>query len=326
MNEAAEITIDTDDADRPGSLPESKEQRPAPVPPVPAHAPVHIVIEATRGWASLQLRELWAYRELLLNLALRDISVRYKQTVLGVGWAVLVPFLTMVVFSVLFGLLMGRDNKPTVAGVPYAISTFCALVPWQLFSHALNQASNSIISGQNLITKVYFPRLIIPLAPTLAALVDFVIAFGVLVLMIIGYSIFTDYTFTFSWALLTLPFFTLLTIVTAVAMSLWLSAGSAMYRDVKYIVPFLVQILMYVSPVIYATESIMGRPGVPEWARILYGLNPLAGVMEGFRWAMLGQSSPPGLIFIPSIAMVSVLLLGGMFYFRRMEKTFADMV
>lgn len=321
------IAVDEDDCPAGGSVAAvRKTTEPATSDVDVQTAPVaHIRIQPTRGWVALSLKELWAYRELLFFLAWRDIQVRYKQTVLGFAWAVLVPLLTMLVFNVLFGLLMGKDNKPTVTGVPYAISTFCALVPWQLFASAIGQSSNSIVSSRNLITKVYFPRLIIPLAPVLASLVDFVIAFGMLVLMIAGYSVFTDYTFHFSWALLTLPLFVLLAMATAVALSLWLSALNAIYRDVRYAVPFLVQMLMFLSPVIYTTQSIMGRQGVPDWVRVVYGLNPLAGVMEGFRWALLGRTDAPGLILIPSITVVVLLLVGGMFYFRRMERTFADL-
>lgn len=284
----------------------------------------HLVIRPTRGWATLQLGELWKYRELLYFLAWRDIKVRYKQTVLGIAWAVLVPFMTMVVFNVLFGLLMGRGNEPTLAGVPYAISTFCALVPWQLFASAMSQSSNSIVNSRNLITKVYFPRLIAPLAPVLASLVDFLIAFAMLIAMIGCYHLFTDYTFVVSWRLLTLPFFVMLVCATALAISLWLSAMNAIYRDVRYMLPFLTQLLMFVSPVVYTTESILNKEGIPDWARVVYGLNPLAGVLEGFRWALLG-GAPPGAVLIPSTLMVIVLLISGMFYFRRMERTFVDL-
>ena len=284
----------------------------------------HIRIQPTRGWASLQLKELWRYRELMFFLAWRDIKVRYKQTVFGVAWAVMVPLFTMVVFNVLFSLLMGAGNQPSAAGVPYAISTFCAMVPWQLFANAINGSSNSLVANRNLITKVYFPRLIAPIAPVIASLVDFAIAFGMMIVLIAGYHLFTDYTFVFSWALLTLPFFVLLAVLTAMAMSMWLSAANAIYRDVRYALPFIVQVLMYVSPVIYTTQSIMG-PTVPDWVRVLYGLNPLAGVIEGFRWALLGHTDAPGLIIIPSTLTVLALLLSGMYYFRRMERTFADL-
>lgn len=284
----------------------------------------HVRITPTKGWAHLGLKEVWAYRELLFFLTWRDVKVRYKQTILGALWAVLVPMFTMVVFNVLFGLLMGRGNQPTVDGVPYAISTYCALVPWQLFASAMTQSSNSLVSNRNLITKVYFPRLIAPLAPVFASLVDFAISFSVLLVMVAGFDLFTDYDFHFSWALLTLPLFVLLAIAASCAVSLWFSAMNAIYRDVQYVVPFLTQLLMYVTPVIYTTDSIM-KEGVPQWVRVLYGLNPMACVVEGFRWALLGRSAAPGLVLIPSAIACGLLLLGGMYYFRRMERTFADL-
>lgn len=317
-------TLDTLDAVPQLATPEAKTAAAPAVATSGDGEPVpHIRIQPTRGWAALQLKELWRYRELLFFLAWRDIKVRYKQTIMGAAWAVMVPLFTMLVFNVLFTLLMGAGNQPSIEGVPYAISTFCALVPWQLFANAVGQSSNSIVGNRNLITKVYFPRLIAPLAPVIASLVDFAIAFGVLVIMIAGYHTFTDYTFTFSWALLALPLFTLLAVLTAVALSLWFSAANAIYRDVRYAVPFIVQILMYLSPVVYTTSSIMGK-NIPEWAKLLYGLNPLAGVIEGFRWALIGHSDPPGLIIIPSTIVVLLMLVGGMYYFRRMERTFAD--
>ncbi|MBI1374419.1 MAG: ABC transporter permease [Phycisphaera sp.] len=296
----------------------STDASPTDTPPIP-----HVVIAPSRGWVALNLAELWRYRELLVFLAWRDIKVRYKQTVLGIAWAVMVPLMTMVVLNVLFGLLMGKNGKPTIEGVPYAVSTFCALVPWQLFSNVIGQSSGSVVGSSNLITKIYFPRLITPLAPVLSCMVDFLIAFAVL-LGIIGYfHLFTDYHFVISWALLTLPLWVLLAVAAALSISLWLSALNVVYRDVRYILPFLTQLLMYVSPVIYTTKSVM-TGDVPQWIRTVYALNPLVSVMEGFRWALLGRSDPPGFELIPSTAMVAVLLVGGLYYFRRMERTFAD--
>lgn len=281
-------------------------------------APPTVHIKPGTGWALVDLDELWRYRELIGFLAGRDIKVRYKQAVLGVAWAVLRPLLTMLVFNVLFGLLMGKHGKPTIAGIPYAVSAYCALVPWQLFASSLTQSGNSLVSNKELLTKVYFPRLIMPLAPILAALVDFGIAFVVLVVMMVWYGVVP------SLAVLTLPLFVLLAIMTSLAVSLWLSALNALYRDVRHALPFLVQLWMYVSPVVYTTESIMR--GQPQWLRVLYGLNPIAGVVEGFRWALLGSPRPPTAILFASCSVVLTGLLGGLLYFGRMERTFADVV
>ncbi|HEX2256962.1 MAG TPA: ABC transporter permease [Afifellaceae bacterium] len=282
------------------------------------------LLAPSSGWAAIDLRELWNYRELLVFLAWRDIKVRYKQTMLGAAWAVLVPLLTMIVFNLLFGLLMGRDGKPTVEGVPYPVSTYAALVPWQLFAFAMGQSAGSLVANRNLITKVYFPRLIAPLAPILSALVDFAIAFAVLILIIAAYHLAGEFVFVATWRLALLPVFVALAVMTALALSMWLSALNALYRDVKYVIPFLTQLLMFVSPVVYTTESIM-RAGVPEWARILYALNPLAGVLEGFRWALLGGGGVSPALIVLSSTMVLVLFVGGLFYFRRMERLFADL-
>lgn len=281
-------------------------------------------IRPTKGWASLRLAELWEYRELLFFLAWRDVKVRYKQTLLGAGWAVLVPLLTMVVFNVLFGLLMGSGGKPTIEGVPYAISTYAALVPWQLFANAMGQSSNSLVSNRNLITKVYFPRLIAPLAPVISSLVDFAIAFGVLVLLIIAYQVLGRFDFDFSWRLLLLPFFIVLAAITALALSMWLSALNAIYRDVRYIIPFLVQMLMFVSPVVYTTGSII-KETTPTWVAVLYNLNPLAAVLQGFRWVLFGAPQLSMVSIAASSTGVVLLLVGGAYYFRRMERQFADL-
>jgi lipopolysaccharide transport system permease protein len=278
----------------------------------------------TRGWVAVEWRELWEYRELLWLLALRDVTVRYKQTVLGLAWAVLVPLLTMIVFNMLFGLLMGRGGRPTSPGVPYAISTFAALVPWQLFANAMGQSSNSLVANRNLFTKVYFPRLIAPLAPVLSSLVDFAICIVVLFALILGYALFGGYHFEASWRLLLLPLFVVLAVVTALALSMWLSAINAIYRDVRYIVPFLIQILMFASPVVYSMDNIM-KATTPLWIRVLYGLNPLATVLQGFRWVLFGATMPAGLLMAISASSVGLLLVGGLYYFRRMERLFSDL-
>jgi lipopolysaccharide transport system permease protein len=277
-----------------------------------------IVITPPRGLGTVDLAELWRFRELIGFLALRDVKVRYKQAALGVSWAVLQPLLTMVVFSVLFGFLMGAEGKPTVEGVPYAVSTFCALVPWQLFATALSFSGNSIVQNQNLVTKVYFPRLVLPIAPIIAALVDFGAAFAVLLLMMLAYGIVPGA------AIALLPFFVVLALATALAVSLWLSALNALYRDVRYALPFLTQLWFFVTPCVYTTASVLGE--APPWAHWLYAANPMVGVVEGFRWALIGGPAPAtGALLASSIAVV-VLLVGGAIYFRRMERVFADWV
>ena len=255
------------------------------------------IIEPPKGWSALGLGSLWQYRELIGFLALRDIRVRYKQSVLGISWAVIQPLTTMLVFSVLFGLLLGSNRKPTMAGVPYAVSTFCALVPWQLFARSLTASGNSLVANQNLITKVYFPRLVAPLAPVLAALIDFAIAFAVLIFMMVGFDLWSDahplsgrsglYDFDIQvgWPLLTLPLFTLLAVLTALAVALWLSALNAIWRDVQHALRFAVQIWMLATPVVYTTQSVMQNQD--PWVQTLFGMNPMACVAEGFRWAVL---------------------------------------
>jgi len=289
-----------------------------------APAPYYTRIAPTTGWIALNLKEVWAYRELLYFLAWRDVKVRYRQTVLGAAWAVLVPFLTMVVFNVLFGVLMGANGKPTIEGVPYTLSTFAAMVPWMMFAFVVTQSSNSLVANRNMITKVYFPRLIAPLAPVLSALVDFLSAFAVLGAMIVAYHFTADFKFVPSWRLLLLPAFVLLASLTALGISMWLSALNALYRDVKYALPFLVQILMFASPVVYPAAKVL-RANIPQWAKVLYGLNPMVSVLEGFRWALFGTNDVSLPIVGLSSLMVLVMLLGGMFYFRRTERLFADL-
>lgn len=263
----------------------------------------------SRG-VSLDFKELWEHRELLYILVWRDIKVRYKQTTLGVAWVILQPFLTMVVFSLLFGRLAGLPSQ----GLPYPIFTYTALLPWQLFANALTQSGNSLVMNQSLITKVYFPRVVIPLTPILAGLLDFAIAFIFLIGMMFYYKIYPTV------AILTLPLFILLAIVTAFAVGLWLSALNVEYRDVRYAIPFLVQFWFFITPVSYSIELI------PEKWRTLYALNPMVGVVEGFRWALLGQELTIGPIIIASAVAVVVILISGLYYFRRMEDRFADVV
>ena len=276
----------------------------------PAEATPVIRIEPSRGWVSLKLRELWEYRELLYFLTWRDIKVRYKQTVLGAAWAILQPFMTMVVFSLFFGRLARIPSD----GLPYPIFSLAGLVPWQFFAYGLNQSSNSLVGSANLIKKVYFPRLTIPLSSVLAGAVDFALAFALLVAMMLFYGVRPG------WQALWLPAFFLLAFVTALGVGLWLSALNVEYRDVRYLVPFLVQFWMYATPIAYPSSLL------PEPWRTLYGLNPMAGVVEGFRWALLGAQTRPGPLIAASALAALVVLVTGAFYFRRMEKTFADVV
>lgn len=270
----------------------------------------HKRIEPSTGFVQLKLRELWEYRELFYFLIWRDIVVRYKQTALGVAWAVIQPVMTMVVFSIFFGKLgkMPSDN------LPYPIFSFAALVPWTLFANGLTQGTNSLVGSSNLIKKVYFPRLIIPTATVMAGIVDFAIALGVLVIMMIGYGIVP--TVNIVW----LPVFLILTLVTSLGVSLWLSALNVRYRDVKYVIPFLVQIWLFATPIAYSS-SLLSEP----W-KTVYGLNPMVGVVEGFRWALLGTDSSPGMMVMVSGIAAFVMMFTGVIYFRKMEKTFADVV
>jgi lipopolysaccharide transport system permease protein len=269
-----------------------------------------LVIRPAEGWESPGLRELWEYRELLYFLVWRDIKVRYKQTALGAAWAIIQPFFIMVVFSLFFGKLAGVPSD----GIPYPVFTFCALLPWQLFAHALAESSNSLVANERLITKVYFPRLVVPIAAVLGGLVDFAIAFVVLLGMMAYYGIVPGL------AVLTLPLFVLLAVMTALGVGLWLSALNVQYRDVRYTLNFLTQFWLFITPVAYPSSI------VPEKWRALYGLNPMAGVVEGFRWALLGKTEAPGPLLAVSVVAVIVILVGGLYYFRRMEETFADIV
>jgi lipopolysaccharide transport system permease protein len=274
------------------------------------HDDVLLRIEPSRGWVSLRLREIWRYRELLYFLTWRDIKVRYKQTVLGASWAILQPFLTMVVFTLFFGGLANIGSD----GVPYPIFSYAALVPWTFFANSLNQAANSLVSSANLITKVYFPRLIIPVATVLSGVVDFSLAFLVLIGMMLFYGI--SPTVAVFW----LPAFLLLAFATALGVGLWLAAINAQFRDVRYVMPFIVQFWLFISPVIYPASEI------PEAWRSLYAVNPMVGVIEGFRWALLGTTTAPGPMILVSGIVAAVTLVSGSFYFRRLERVFADLI
>jgi lipopolysaccharide transport system permease protein len=267
-------------------------------------------IAPSKGWVPLKLRELWEYRELLYFLVWRDVKVRYKQTALGASWAIIQPFMTMVVFSIFFGHLA----KVPSDGIPYPIFSFAALVPWTFFASGLNQSSNSLVGSGSLISKVYFPRLIIPLASVFSGIVDFAIAFLVMLAMMLYYGLIP--TLNVIW----LPLFLLLALVTSLGVGLWLSALNVEYRDVRYVVPFITQFWMLATPIAYPS-SLLHEP----W-RTIYGLNPMVGVVEGFRWALLRTNSAPGPLIAVSSAAAVLILITGAFYFRRMEKTFADIV
>ncbi len=276
---------------------------------VPKYIPATI-LEPSRGWSSFELRELWEYRDLLYFLTWRDVKVRYTQTALGVAWVVLQPLVSMLIFSVIFGQLAALPSD----GIPYPVFTLTALLPWQLFSGGLTRASLSLVTDARLLTKVYFPRLIIPISAIGAVLVDFVIALVVLFVLMWTYGIGP------SERILWLPFLILFAIAATLAISLWLSALNVQYRDVQYMIPFLMQAWMYASPIAYSGNLIPAGP-----ARLLYGLNPMAGVIEGFRWALLGASAPD-VMMLGSIGVVVILLVSGLWYFCRMENTFADVV
>jgi lipopolysaccharide transport system permease protein len=263
-----------------------------------------------RPWVPLDLRALWAYRELLYFLAWRDIKVRYKQTVFGVAWAIIQPLAMMVVFSVFLGRLAGVPSD----GVPYPIFVYCGLVVWQAFAGSLASATGSVVASASLVTKVYFPRLVIPVAAVAVGLVDALVGCGVLVLLLIYYHV------GIAPAILTLPAFLLLAVLTALAAGVWLSALNVLYRDVRHAVPFLIQLWLFATPVVYPSSL------VPETWRPLLGLNPVTGVVEGFRWALLGTDPPSLPLLALSTGASLVVLVGGLYYFRRMEQTFADAI
>ena len=267
-------------------------------------------IRPSKGWVALDLRDLWEYRELLYFLIWRDIKVRYKQTALGASWAIIQPVMTMVVFSLFFGKLAKIPSD----GIPYPVFSFAALVPWTFFANGITQGANSMVGSANLIKKIYFPRLAIPIAAVASGVVDFVLAFAVLLLLMFYYGIFP--TAKVFW----LPAFLLLALLTSLGVSLWLSAMNVEYRDIKYIVPFIVQFWLFATPIAYPSTL------VPEPWRELYAINPMVGVVEGFRWALLGSATAPGPMIAVSSGAALVILISGAFYFRRMEKTFADLV
>jgi lipopolysaccharide transport system permease protein len=269
-----------------------------------------IDIEPSESWLSLHLGQLWAYRELMYFLIWRDVKVRYKQTVIGIAWAVLQPLMTMFIFTVVFGVFAGVKSD----GLPYPIFAYTALLPWNLFAGALSRCSSSIVGNSNLISKVYFPRLIAPVAAAVSGIVDFAVSFALLVGMLVWYRI------TPTWGVFLLPIFLLLTILAALSVGLWLSALNVRYRDIGYITPFLTQFWMFACPIAYPLNLVPS-----EW-RLLYGLNPMVGAVEGFRWALLGKASPDLVAIGLSSVVVVVLLVGGLLYFNRMERTFADVV
>lgn len=272
-------------------------------------------LRPARGWISLNLTALWAYRELVYFLTWRDIKVRYKQAALGISWAIIQPVVQMVIFTLIFGRLAGLQTDSGVPQAWYPVFSFAALLPWQLFQGALQRSGISLVGNANLLTKIYFPRLIIPVSAVAAGLVDFGFSFLVLLGLMIYYQV------PLSWNLLWLPALILLALMAALAVGLWLSALNVQYRDVQHMIPFLLQAWMYASPVVYSIEMI---PADGPW-RLIYGLNPMTGVIQGFRWALLG-SSPPDRLMLVSGFMVFALLISGLFYFRRMERHFADMV
>lgn len=268
-----------------------------------------VTIHPMDGWVPVDLKELWDYRELLQTFVIRDIKVRYKQTVLGATWAVIQPLFMMVVFTLFFGRLAKIPSE----GIPYPIFSYAALLPWTLFAEGLSRSTGSMISNAGIMTKVYFPRLILPLSSAISPLVDFTIAFVILLGMMLYFGFYP--TVNIIW----LPAFILLALATSLGVGLWLSALNVQYRDFQYTVPFLIQLWLFASPVVYPSTLL------PESYRIVYGLNPMAGVIEGFRWALLG-TTPPSSLMAVSIGVAIAILISGAFYFRRMEKTFADVV
>jgi lipopolysaccharide transport system permease protein len=268
------------------------------------------VIKPRKGIFQLDLKSIWQYRELLFFLVWRDVMVRYKQTAIGAGWAILQPLITMVIFTLIFS----KMAKIPSDGIPYPIFTFAALLPWTYFSQALARSSSSVVGSSNLVTKIYFPRLLIPIAASLAPMVDLFFSFLILLILMGWYHV------SPSWGLLALPLFVGLAIVTALAVGLWSSALNVRYRDVGHTIPFLTQVWMYASPVAYPLSL------VPEKWKLLYSMNPMVGVIEGFRWALLGKESPDFKVMAGSAVVVMVLLLGGIVYFKRMERTFADII
>jgi len=268
-----------------------------------------LIIRPPRKWVPVDLHELWNYRELLTSFTMRDIKIRYKQTALGFLWAIIQPLFMMVIFTVIFGNFAQIPSD----GIPYPLFSFAALLPWMLFSEGLTRSTMSMVANSSIMTKVYFPRMIMPISGILSPLVDFVVSISILVLMMAYYG------FVPTWNVVFLPLFIILALATSLGVGLWLSALNVKYRDFQYTVPFLIQLWMYASPVVYPASML------PKAIQPLYGLNPMAGVIEGFRWALLGTEIPGSIIFV-SVAVVIVLLVSGMFYFRRMEQYYADIV
>ena len=277
-----------------------------------------IQIKPSKGWVSLRLDEVWKYRELLIFFTWRDLKIRYKQTVMGASWAIIQPFFTMVVFSLFFGRLAGIPSD----GVPYPIFSYTALVPWTFFANGIMQGANVLVNNSDMIRKIYFPRLTMPIATVLAGLVDFALAFIVLLGMMVVYHFLpsANYDIKFGLNVLWLPMFLLLAFVTTLGVTFWLSAMNAQFRDVRYVVPFLVQVWLFLTPIAYPS-SLVDMP----W-RLLFGLNPMAGVVEGFRWVLLGTDTAPGPMIIVSSVTAVILLVSGAFYFRKMERVMADVI
>lgn len=268
-----------------------------------------LIIHPPKKWVPVDFHEIWEYRELIYSFVSRDVKIRYKQTALGFLWAIIQPLFMMIIFTLFFG---GFAKIPS-DGVPYPLFSFAALLPWTLFSEGLTRSTTSMVSNAGIMTKVYFPRLVMPISGILSPLVDFFIAFIILILMMVYYG------FVPTIAIVLLPLFILLALATSLAIGLWLSALNIKYRDFQYTLPFIIQLGLYASPIVYPSSMI------PEQFRMLYGLNPMAGVIEGFRWALLG-TNPPGAMILISIGVVIILLIGGLFYFKRMEQYFADVV
>jgi lipopolysaccharide transport system permease protein len=275
------------------------------------HEPTTIYIKPSKGLAALNLRDLWIYRELIFFMMWRDVKVKYKQTLLGMAWAVIQPVMTMLVFTFLFD----RIAKLPTDGIPYPVFSFTALLPWGLFVVALNQGSRSLVAHNNMVTKIYFPRLILPMSSVFAGLVDFAIAFVILVGLMLYFRVTPAYEL-----LWTLPFFLLLALITALGVALWLSAFNVKYRDVNHALPFLTQFWLFLTPVAYSSSVISEK-----W-QILYSLNPMAGVVNGFRWALLGSGNGPDITLWISATISILIFISGLFYFRSMEKTFADTI
>jgi lipopolysaccharide transport system permease protein len=265
-------------------------------------------IQPSSAWRLLDTRELWRYRELIYFLAWRDIKVRYKQTAIGIAWAVLQPVAMMAAFTLFFGRLAGVATD----GIPYPLFALSALLPWQMFSRAVTESANSLVTDQRLITRVYFPRIIVPIATIIAALADFVIASGLLFILMVAYGV------PFHWGVLWLVPFIILMLVTVLGVGFWLSALNVEYRDVAYTVPFLNQFWFFITPVVYSSTLVP-----PEW-RALYGLNPMVGVVEGFRWALFDSGASPGAITLVSSCVAFGLFASGIIWFRRRERTFVD--